>query len=109
MRRYEMNRRVLLTLATLLAVSTVGRAADPNPPPATAKAVTVRGWITDALCGAANANEKGKECALTCYKKGSKLVLYTDDKKTYALSDQESAVKNLGHEVNVTGTIDDKG
>jgi hypothetical protein len=99
---------VVLALATVQARGQ-GATADPKAATAT-KEVTLRGWITDAMCGARNANPKGKECALRCYKEGSRLVLYSaTDKKTYGLSDQALAAKNLGFEVNVRGTLDDKG
>ena len=69
---------------------------------------TWTGWITDANCGAKNANADGKACALACFKKGSRLVLYNaEEKKTYDLDQQEAASQNLGYEVKVTGTMEE--
>jgi hypothetical protein len=62
------------------------------------------GWITDENCGAKGANADHKSCALKCAGKGGKLVFYNnDDKKIYKLDDQDSAKKNIGHEVVVSG------
>ena len=110
----------LLSIACALLATGAARAekeATAAPADATkaaktadAKEITLTGWVTDAKCGAKNANAGGKECALYCHEKGSKLVLYSpEDKKTYALSNQELAVKNVGIEVKVMGKLDAKG
>jgi hypothetical protein len=69
------------------------------------KTVKLTGYITDEWCGAANASAEGKGCAEACAKKGATLVLHSDG-KLYKLSDQEAAMKNLGVEVVVTGTLE---
>jgi hypothetical protein len=86
---------VLALAATALAV-----AGDAAPKP-----TTMTGWITDSFCGAANANEKGAQCAKDCYKKGAKLELVADG-KVYQISDQKAAFEHIGHEVVITGTLD---
>jgi hypothetical protein len=86
---------VLLTAATGLAM-----AAD-----AAAKTTSMTGWITDSYCGAKNANAAGAACAKDCYKNGAKLELVAGG-KTYQISDQKAAAEHIGHEVVVTGTID---
>jgi Protein of unknown function (DUF5818) len=87
-------------LAFVLASTATAFAAD-----AAAKPTTVKGWITDSFCGAKNANAEGAGCAKDCYKKGAKLELVADG-KTYQLSDQKAAFEHVGHEVVVSGTLD---
>ena len=67
--------------------------------------VTLSGWITDEWCGKANANAAGKDCAIKCSKDGAKLVLFTDKDK-YVIDNQKLALKNVGFEVVVKGTVD---
>jgi hypothetical protein len=86
-------------LAFGLALCAAVLAADAAQP------TVVKGWITDSFCGAKNANAEGATCAKDCYKKGAKLELVADG-KTYQLSDQKGALAHIGHEVVVTGTLD---
>ena len=87
-------------LALVLAMTSVALAADQAAPP-----TSVKGWITDSFCGAKNANAEGAGCAKDCYKKGAKLELVADG-KTYQISDQKAALEHVGHEVVITGTLD---
>jgi len=87
-------------LAFVFAMTAVAVAADP-----TAQPTSVKGWITDSYCGAKNANAAGAGCAKDCYKKGAKLELVADG-KTYQISDQKAAFEHVGHEVVITGTLD---
>ena len=70
--------------------------------------VKLTGYITDEWCGAANANVDGAGCAKACAKKGSALAIFAGG-KLYKLSDKEEALKHLGHEVVVTGTLQEDG
>lgn len=88
----------ILVLGPLVALPAVASGAS-------AKSVQVEGWVVDEWCGKANANPGGKDCTLECYKKGSALVLVTDD-KVYKLKDQKSAVNHVGHKVRVKGTLE---
>jgi hypothetical protein len=94
----------LLSLASVLAfvfaMTAVALAADKAAQP-----TSVQGWITDSFCGAKNANAEGAGCAKDCYKKGAKLELVADG-KTYQISDQKAALEHVGHEVIITGTVD---
>ena len=87
-------------IALVLAMTVAAFAAD-----AAAQPTAVKGWITDSFCGAKNANEAGATCARDCYKKGAKLELIADG-KTYQISDQKAAFEHIGHEVVITGTLD---
>lgn len=66
------------------------------------------GWITDSHCGAKGAGAKHtKECVEKCVKEGGKVVFYNSaDKKMYDLDKTDEALKHVGHEVKVTGTIE---
>jgi hypothetical protein len=86
--------------ALVLALTASAFAADAAPAP-----TTVKGWIVDSFCGAKNANAEGQGCAKDCYKKGAKLELIADG-KTYQISDQKQAADHIGHEVVITGTLD---
>ena len=66
---------------------------------------TLKGWIADSYCGAKNANAEGAKCTRDCVKNGAKLVLVANG-KTYEISDQKLALEHVGHEVAVTGTVD---
>src|SRR5262245_42478296 len=95
-------------LMTILCLAAVAAAAPLTLAGETAKAAstTYTGWITDEWCGAKNANADGKGCALDCFKKGSKLVLYVPEtKKIVPLDDQKMASENVGIQVQVTGTM----
>ena len=94
-------RKVLTSVAILALVLSIPAALAGEA----AKQSTVEGWITDSFCGKNNANAGGKDCVLSCAKKGAKLVLYADG-KTFQLSDQKLAMEHVGHEVAVTGSLD---
>jgi hypothetical protein len=65
------------------------------------------GWITDEHCAAKGNNADHKGCALKCAKEhNAKLVFYNNaDQKIYKLDNQELALKNVGHEVTVSGDL----
>jgi hypothetical protein len=70
------------------------------------KDVVLTGYLTDSNCGAANANKAGAECAKKCIKGGAKVQLVADA-KTYTLEKVDKVEKHLGHEVKVTGQLDE--
>jgi len=103
-RSEENVKRILATaFVTLLALAAAMPAVAGD-----AKEVKLTGYITDEYCGAKNANADGVDCAKACAKKGSDLAIYSDG-KLYKLSDKEMALKHLGYEVVVTGTINEDG
>jgi len=71
-----------------------------------AKEVALTGYLTDSNCGAANANAKGKNCAVDCIKKGAKVQLYANE-KLYTLDKSSVAENQVGVPVKVTGTLDE--
>ena len=66
---------------------------------------TWTGWISDEHCGAKGNNADHKSCAMKCAKEhNAKLVFYNNaDQKIYTLDNQDLAMKNIGHEVTVSG------
>lgn len=81
------------------------QAATPGQPGAT-REVALTGYLTDSYCGSANANAKGKSCALDCVKKGAKVQLYADE-KLYTLDPSKVADGQIGVPVKVKGTLDE--
>ena len=73
------------------------------------QAASWTGWITDEHCGAKGNNADHKSCAMKCVKDhNAKLVFYNNgDQKIYKLDNQDLAMKNLGHEVTVSGDAAD--
>jgi hypothetical protein len=69
---------------------------------------TWTGYISDSQCGAKGANEKHTDCAAKCVKEhGAKYVFVNDeDKKVYAITDQDKVAAHAGHHVTVKGSVD---
>jgi hypothetical protein len=66
------------------------------------------GYISDANCGAKNANDTptSQECAKTCVKGGSEPVFVTaSDQKVYKLSDKAKVMEHVGHKVVIDGKL----
>jgi hypothetical protein len=70
------------------------------------KSATVKGWVTDAKCGAKGANASGEACTKKCVAAGEKMVIVTDgDQKVLAVDNQDALKGHEGHHVAVTGTV----
>jgi hypothetical protein len=70
------------------------------------KSTTVKGWITDAKCGAKGANAGGEACTKKCVAAGEKMVVVTDgDSKVLAVDNQDALKGHEGHHVAVSGTV----
>jgi hypothetical protein len=68
----------------------------------------MKGWISDATCGAANAkaDSASRECARTCIKSGAAPVFVSDDGKVYKLAGKaEAARAHLDYKVKVRGKV----
>jgi hypothetical protein len=70
------------------------------------KDVVLTGYLTDSNCGKANAHAGGADCAKKCIKAGAKVQLVADS-KTYTLEKVDKVEQHLGHEVKVTGQLDE--
>jgi hypothetical protein len=68
--------------------------------------VRLEGWIVDSRCGVKNANEAGAADTIKCYESGAKLIFIAKDGLAYDIEDQERALKHVGHQVGVFGTVD---
>jgi hypothetical protein len=98
----KLARLGVLTLAALVAVGTSVSAAT----------TTVRGTVSDAMCGAKHPVADAAGCTKDCVKKGSDYALVTADGKVYTLKAEAGAKSQLdklagkGAEVNgdVSGT-----
>lgn len=66
------------------------------------------GYISDAQCGARNANSsaESQECAKSCVKSGSAAVFVTEkDQKVYKVPDQSKVLSMVGQKVVVDGAV----
>ena len=89
----------LCALSFLLAVSVF--AADDM-----GKEMTVKGYVSDSMCGAKGAKAGHEECTKKCLDKGAKMVVVTDkDQKILTVDNPEALKGHEGHHVAVTGTV----
>lgn len=71
-------------------------------------AAEMTGYISDAQCGARNANSsaESQECAKSCVKNGSPAVFVTEkDQKVYKIADQSKVTAHVGEKVVVDGSV----
>ena len=84
-----------------------------SSPPAFAGEQTVRGTISDVMCGASHAGMPTKmtdrECTQFCAGKGAQYVLVSDG-KIYKLQNHNAELKaHAGEEVSITGEVKGDG
>ena|SRR5437867_11638780 len=96
-------KRLAAVFAVLAVVAAFGAVAGDKQE---GKELSLTGYLTDSDCGAANANAKGKSCALDCIKKGAKVQLYANE-KLYTLDKVDALESKLGVQVKVTGVVDE--
>ncbi|HLK32014.1 MAG TPA: hypothetical protein VKT29_02930 [Terriglobales bacterium] len=71
-----------------------------------AKTSTVKGWVTDAKCGAKGASAKAEACTKKCLASGEKMVFVTDKDHQVLTVDNPDVLKDhAGHHVAVKGTV----
>ena len=74
---------------------------------ASAADTTIKGYVSDSLCGAKGANEAHAECARKCMAKGAKTIIVTDgDQKILTVANPDALKGHEGHHVAVTGSLD---
>lgn len=89
---------VLVVLSLLFLLVAVVTASDESQ--------TVKGWVSDAKCGAKGANAKGAACTKKCIEAGEKPVLVSDaDQKVLNIENPEAVKGHEGHHVTVTGHV----
>ena len=70
------------------------------------KAQTVKGWVSDSMCGAKGAAAGHEACAKKCLDKGAKMVVVTDkDKKVLTVDNPDALQDHIGHHVAVKGMV----
>ena len=82
-----------------LMIATVWAADD------MAKDATVKGWVSDSMCGAKGASAGHEACAKKCLDKGAKMVVVTEDKKVLTVENPDALKDHVGHHVAVTGHV----
>lgn len=90
-----MKLKLVATAALFLAVSASSAFAE-----------TLKGTISDSMCGAqhVNASKEDMECAQKCVKGGSAAVLVVGD-KIYKIANQDAVKDHIGHKVTITGAV----
>ncbi len=70
------------------------------------KTETVKGWVSDSMCGAKGASAGHEACAKKCLDKGAKMVVVTDkDKKVLTVDNPDALQDHIGHHVAVKGEV----
>lgn len=65
------------------------------------------GYIVDQTCSAKKAMWTDSDCVARCVRRGSALVLVSEDGTVYKISNQDKATKDsYGKKVTVTGKLD---
>jgi hypothetical protein len=111
MKRCAVNVATLLLLATAFLQSGFKSAQQQNNTP-----MSYTGEIMDSKCAEQGSHSQVmtkegiktvKDCTLWCVKDSSKLVLYTQNPKTYYnLDDQDKPQEYAGEKVTIVGTYD---
>jgi len=74
------------------------------------KSTTMKGWVSDEMCGAKGAGAGHESCAKKCIDGGQKAVFVTDsDKKVIAIANPDAVKGHEGHHVEVTGSVGEDG
>ncbi|MGA8489052.1 MAG: hypothetical protein WB711_01435 [Terriglobales bacterium] len=73
---------------------------------AAGKSTTVKGYVSDSMCGAKGANASHAACMTKCLGKGAKAVIVTDgDQKIVNVDNPEVLKGHEAHHVAVTGEM----
>ncbi len=58
------------------------------------KSATVKGWVSDSVCGTKGANASAEACTKKCLEKGAKIVIVTDGDQKVLMVDNPDALKD---------------
>jgi hypothetical protein len=95
-----MKRILLASLLVSVAMFAIVSLADEG------KATSVKGWVTDTMCGAKGMSNDHAACVKKCVNGGAKLALVTDKgDKVYTVENAEALAGHEGHHVEVKGHI----
>jgi hypothetical protein len=71
-----------------------------------ADSTTVKGYVSDSMCGAKGAKASHASCMNKCLSKGATYVIVTDsDKKVLAVDNPDVLKGHEGHHIAATGTV----
>jgi hypothetical protein len=94
-----MKKVLLLLLAISLLFFMVGLVSA-------ADSTTVKGYVSDSMCGAKGAKDGHTDCMNKCVSKGASYVIVTDgDNKVLTVDNPDALKGHEGHHVAATGTI----
>jgi len=95
MKKVMMSGAAVLVLFFMVALAS---AADSS--------ATVKGYVSDSMCGAKGANANHAACMNKCLGKGAKAVIVTDsDQKVVSVDNPDVLKGHEGHHVAVTGEM----
>ncbi len=67
---------------------------------------TVKGYVSDSMCGAKGAKESHAACMGKCMAKGAKAVIVSDaDQKVLTVDNPDVLKGHEGHHIAATGTV----
>lgn len=108
-RRTQLSAVILTILLCATTLFAQGNKTKTKEKAAPARAVTMSGVVSDAMCGAKHMmqDKSAAECTRECIKKGSKFALVSGD-NLYVLDGHEAELdKYAGQRVTVSGTLKD--
>lgn len=95
-----MKKILLASLLVSVVLVAVASMASPG------KETSVKGWVTDTMCGAKGMSNEHAECVKKCVSGGAKLALVTDKgDKVYTVENAEALAGHEGHHVELKGHI----
>ena len=99
MKKLMLSLFLVFSVLFCLAIVTAAKAKS-------AKADTLKGWVTDAKCNAKGANASAEACTKKCLAAGEKMVFVTDKDHQVLTVDNPDALKDhAGHHVSVKGEV----
>lgn len=102
-----MKKSALLILSVVMVLSMVLVASDKN---SDEKSTTMKGWVSDEMCGAKGANAGHEACAKKCADAGQKLVFVDDaEKKVMSVANQDALKPHAGRHVEVKASKNSDG
>ena len=70
------------------------------------KETSIKGWVTDTMCGAKGMSNEHAACAKKCAGGGAKIALVTEKgDKVYTIDNADALAGHEGHHIEVKGEI----
>lgn len=99
-------KRIAIALALCAAFALPALAGEGHDHGKKGTETTMKGWISDANCGAKNANADGAGCAKSCIKGGAKAVFVAGEKVYTIKGDGKQYMEQTGKELEVMGIVE---